>query len=53
MYEEVKSEVNHKEDFEYEETSKHILASFQVMKEKFQHLLIRQSQVSNFNQFKT
>jgi hypothetical protein len=46
MYEEVKSEVNPKEDYEFEEKSKHVLASFQVMKEKLQHLLIKQSQVS-------
>lgn len=48
MYEEIKSEKDPKEEYEFEEKSKHILASFQVMKEKFQHLLIRQSQVSVF-----
>lgn len=51
MYGEIKKEADPKEEYELEEKSKHILASFQVMKEKFQHLLIKQSQVSLFKIF--
>lgn len=45
MYEEVKDEKNPKEEHEIEEKSKLFLASFQAMKEKFQFLLMKQSQV--------
>lgn len=45
MHEEIKDENDPKESYEIEEKSKLILASFQAMKEKFQHLLIKQSQV--------
>ena len=49
MHEEIKDENDPKESFEIEEKSKLILASFQAMKEKFQHLLIKQSQVRDEN----
>lgn len=45
MYEEIKDENDPKEEFEFGEQSKLFLASFQAMKEKYQHLLLRQSQV--------
>lgn len=46
MYEEVKDENDPKEDYEFEEQSKLFLAGFQAMKEKYQHLLLKQSQVN-------
>lgn len=46
MHEEIKSEHDPKEEYEIEEKSKLYLASFQAMKEKFQHLLMKQSQVN-------
>lgn len=46
MHEEIKCEKDPKEEYEIEEKAKLYLASFQAMKEKFQHLLMKQSQVS-------
>ncbi|KAG5672194.1 hypothetical protein PVAND_002344 [Polypedilum vanderplanki] len=44
MYEEIKDENDPKEDYEFSEQAKLFLASFQTMKEKYQHLLLKQSQ---------
>lgn len=49
MYEEIKDENDPKEDYEFEEQSKLFLASFQAMKEKYQYLLLKQSQVIKMN----
>lgn len=49
MYEEIKDENDPKEDYEFSEQAKLFLASFQAMKEKYQHLLLKQSQVSILN----
>jgi hypothetical protein len=45
MYEEIKDENDPKENYEFGEQAKLFLASFQAMKEKYQHLLLKQSQV--------
>lgn len=45
-YEDVKNEYNPKEEHELSEKSKMFLASFDVMKKKFQYLLMKQAQVS-------
>jgi hypothetical protein len=49
MYEEVKSEHDPKEEFEFEEQSKLFLASFEAMKLKYKHLLLKQSQVKEWS----
>jgi hypothetical protein len=44
-YEEPKNEYDPKEEYEFEEKAKMYLASFEAMKKKYQHLLMKQSQV--------
>lgn len=45
-YEDVKNEYEPKEEYELVERSKIFLASFDVMKKKFQYLLMKQAQVN-------
>jgi hypothetical protein len=47
LYDEIKSEYNPKEEFEFEEQAKLFIGSFKAMQKKYQHLLIKQSQVSD------
>jgi hypothetical protein len=47
MYEEIKDENDPKEEYEFSEHAMLFLESFKTMKDKYQHLLLRQSQVKS------
>ena len=46
MYDEIKNEYDPREEFEFEEQAKLFLGSFKAMQKKYQHLIIKQSQVN-------
>jgi hypothetical protein len=53
LYDKVKDEHNPKDNFEFEEKAKIFLGSYGAMKNKYQQLLLKQSQVRKLNQSKS
>lgn len=45
MYEDIKDEHDPKEEYEFEEQAKSYLGDYESMKKKYQHLILKQSQV--------
>lgn len=45
MYDEIKNEHDPSEEHGFEEQAKMFIASYKVMQKKYQHLLMKQSQV--------